>query len=277
MTKEETSKNCFIITPIDLPDTLTRRATDGLIQSVLRPTLESQGYTVIAPHEMSSPGSITRQVIEHLLNDNLVVANLTGLNPNVMYELAVRHAIRLPIVTLAEQGTELPFDISDERTIFYSNDMAGVEELKPRLKDAVLEAEKEKEPDNPIYRAAKAKIMKDIVAVDDMQKYILERLESIQQTINQIAIESQSKTQKSVSFPKIRVSIDLKGDQKQINTLVAGLMVKYGLSSLGVNRSSDGGKLSFGTNRFFDSEQFVREAKALGLEILQLQTSTDEI
>ncbi|MBK6381579.1 MAG: hypothetical protein IPF72_18715 [Chitinophagaceae bacterium] len=50
------------------------------------------------------------------------------------------------------KGTSLPFDIAQERTIFYEDDMKGVTSLKPALLQSVLDAIEEKEPDNPIYR-----------------------------------------------------------------------------------------------------------------------------
>ncbi len=186
MLRKTENKKCFIISPIGLDDSETRRKADGLINAVLKPILKSEGYQVIAPHEIDTPGSITKQVIQHLLEDELVVANLTELNPNVMYELAVRHSKRLPVVCVVERGTKLPFDIATERTIFYDNDMAGVEALKPKLSKAVKEAIEEEEPDNPIYRVVSDSIMRKVTMKDDAQSYILNRLDDINLQINRL-------------------------------------------------------------------------------------------
>jgi len=169
--------NCFVVTPIGEEESEIRRATDGLIDAVITPVCEKLNLNLFVAHKIDTPGSITSQVIEHLLNDHLVIVNLTSLNPNVMYELAVRHAVRKPVISLAENGTVLPFDLSDERTIFYDNDMAGVTSLKQKLLSMSTEAVKEKESDNPIYRAAQNSIMKEVEPKSDISSYIMERLD----------------------------------------------------------------------------------------------------
>lgn len=178
-------KHCFVITPIGPEGSDIRRNTDGLIDSAIIPVCKKLGYDeVFVAHRIADPGSITMQVLEHILSDALVIANLTHLNPNVMYELAIRHAARKPVILLAEHGTVIPFDITDERIIFFKNDMAGVAELLDSLESMIQSAEGSAEINNPIYRATKNKIMKEIAPTEDFYTYLLNRINDLELLIS---------------------------------------------------------------------------------------------
>lgn len=235
----ETTKRCFVIAPIGTVDSETRRATQGLLDATIRPVLEDSGYEVVVAHEIATPGSITRQIIEHLLTADLLIADLTTLNPNVMYELAVRHAKRLPVITLAEEGTELPFDVADERTIFYRNDMYGSEELKPRLRNAVKAAADEHEPDNPVYRAARSQVIREVVQSTNVEKHLLERLDGIESALNQIG--------RSTRIPPLSVrenerhiyAIDIRGEDEAVMKFLDRVVSARGSSVGRIERQED--------------------------------------
>ena len=77
---------------------------------------------------------ITSQVIQHLAEDPLVIADLTSHNPNVFYELAVRHCTGLPVIHLLQDGQGIPFDISQQRTIFFDyRDLDSVQTCREQL------------------------------------------------------------------------------------------------------------------------------------------------
>jgi nucleoside 2-deoxyribosyltransferase len=179
-------KYCFIVTPLGEEKSETRRRADGVIEAVLRPVLKSLEIEMITPHGISSPGSIPQQVIQNILNCELVIANLTELNPNVMYELAVRHAKGTPVICIAEYGTKLPFDISSERTIFYNNDMFGVEILKNELKKMIEVALKDKTQDNPIYRADREFKLREAIKRegDNDFSYLLDKIDSLDNKVS---------------------------------------------------------------------------------------------
>jgi hypothetical protein len=183
-----TTKTCFIATPIGPDVSDVRKSADGLLQEVLAPELRSLGFVVVVPHELSTPGSITGQIVEHLIDATLVVVNLTGLNPNVMYELAVRHATKKPVVIVAEESTKLPFDVSDQRTIFFENSMMGAFRLRPQFRAAVNAAVEQGEiDDNPIYRGRTVSIIKAAPGTPDATKYIIDRLDSLERMVVDIA------------------------------------------------------------------------------------------
>lgn len=186
-----TSKDkCFIITPIGDDSDPIRRHIEGIIDAAITPVL-GEKYEIVVAHKISEPGSITKQIISEIYSAKLVIANITNRNPNVMYELALRHAIGKPVITIAEKGTPLPADIVSQRTIFYYNDAKGVLELKENL----IKAESEVDFVNksgPIidvlgdisHDAIVLQNIKDVDS-DDIQplEYIINRLNRIEDAV----------------------------------------------------------------------------------------------
>ncbi|MCJ7511054.1 MAG: hypothetical protein MUP14_09255 [Dehalococcoidia bacterium] len=113
----EEKRVCFVIAPIDDEGTETRARSDQVLNHVIAPAAKECGYTALRADKISEPGLITPQIIQHLVEDPLVIADLTDWNPNVFYELAVRHAVRKPVVQIIQAGQRIPFDVAGTRTI----------------------------------------------------------------------------------------------------------------------------------------------------------------
>lgn len=130
----EDGKRCFVVAPIGDADSETRKRSDQVLRHVIRPAVGQCGYNAVRADEISAPGMITSQVIQHVVNDPLVVADLTDRNPNVFYELAIRHALSKPLVQIIQHDETLPFDVAETRTIFVDHkDLDSVEEAKTEM------------------------------------------------------------------------------------------------------------------------------------------------
>ena len=127
-------KTCFVIVPIGEPESDTRKRSDQVLKHILSPAASQCGYTALRADQISEPGIITAQVIQHVVEDPLVIADLTGRNPNVFYEVAIRHAIRKPLVQIIRKGEQIPFDVAATRTIYVDHhDLDSVEEAKQEI------------------------------------------------------------------------------------------------------------------------------------------------
>jgi hypothetical protein len=122
---------CFYITPIGDEDTEHRKHSDLFLGSLIEPALNAFGLNVVRADRIAQPGMITSQVLEHILRARLVIADLSYHNPNVFYEMALRHATRLPIVQICRRADKLPFDVNQVRTI--SIDTTDIYTLIPKL------------------------------------------------------------------------------------------------------------------------------------------------
>jgi hypothetical protein len=123
MTQEQASfeTTCFYITPIGSEDSEARKHSNLFLENIVDPAIKTVGLNVVRADQIDKPGLITRQIMEYLFRSRLVVADLSYANANVFYELALRHAARLPIVQIIRFGDPIPFDVNQMRTVTIDN------------------------------------------------------------------------------------------------------------------------------------------------------------
>lgn len=147
---------CFYITPIGDPDSEARKHADMFMKSLIEPAMEELKLRVVRADKIGKPGMITSNIIEHIKKSKLAIADLSTLNANVLYEVALRHACRLPVVQIIRKSDHLPFDINQVNTIVI--DTSDIYTLVPQIEThrseiATLAREALRDPDhvsNPI-------------------------------------------------------------------------------------------------------------------------------
>ena len=115
----------FVITPFheDLYDEF---------QSIVKIGSET-GFIVNRGDERASQGEIFPQLLKLIIEARIIIANISGRNPNVFYELGIAHALDKTVILVAHRSSEVPFDIRAKRIIFYENESDLAIQLKKML------------------------------------------------------------------------------------------------------------------------------------------------
>jgi hypothetical protein len=132
-----TSRTCFVIAPIGISDHGIRERSDHMLARIIRPAAEPFGYRVVRSDEFAAPGLIDLQIAAQLIEADLVIADLTGWNFNVGYELGGRHAIGKPTIQMISVEERVPADVSMMRTIFV--DMASADGVEAAVNELQTE------------------------------------------------------------------------------------------------------------------------------------------
>jgi hypothetical protein len=108
-----------------------------IYETIVKPTIESvDELQCIRADDYATSNAIIRDISEGICKSRFIVADITGSNPNVMYELGVSHALKKDVIILyrpTKAAPNSPFDIAHIRLIKYTNSAAGGQEMKKRL------------------------------------------------------------------------------------------------------------------------------------------------
>lgn len=123
---------CFVLMPFD-------DRMQEVYEGVYRPVCDKNDIECWRVDEVAGPGSITRDIVEGILEADLIIADLTGRNPNVFYELGIAHMAGNKTIMTAQMRDDVPFDIANYRVIFYGQSIAGSKRLSEDLDRAIQE------------------------------------------------------------------------------------------------------------------------------------------
>ena len=108
---------------------------------VIKKTCNRAGFECRRGDEERVSGQILRHIMNEILRARIVIANISGRNPNVMYELGICQVIGKPVLLISESAFEIPFDISISRILIYKNTIRLSRELSDWITQTVIENE----------------------------------------------------------------------------------------------------------------------------------------
>ena len=118
-------------------------------EKYLKPIIE-QSSKCQAFRSKALRGAITNEIILSLIKSDIVIADLTDHNPNVFWELGIRHSFKEGTIAIAQKDTYIPFDIKDKGVLFYDEghlDDSFKDDLLKAIQDCCKHPDK---PDNPV-------------------------------------------------------------------------------------------------------------------------------
>lgn len=122
----------FVLTPFNPEMSYTYR--------IIANACSKEGFKVMRGDENYVESNILSHIIEMIVKSRIVVVNLTGRNPNVLYELGIAHTINKPTILISKSIDDVPFDIKDRRVIIYSNEKELNLSLRKTIKQLLIDS-----------------------------------------------------------------------------------------------------------------------------------------
>jgi hypothetical protein len=156
-------KTCFSIMPF----------ADGFedIDRIISEAALECGLEYVRGDRQQQPGSILPQILHNIRQASVVVADITGHNPNVFYELGIAHQIKGPerVVIITQSAELCPYDVHEFRQLTYRHNEAGRATLREKL-PTYLRAAAETRADQEIWNVVRGRLPRTRLLVRDLRR-----------------------------------------------------------------------------------------------------------
>lgn len=191
MAKENEKQTCGIVMPISAIDGCSESHWAD-IQDILTEAIEDAGFDANLVSNADDVGIIHKRIIQNLYDNPIVVCDVSGKNPNVMFELGLRLAFDKPTIIVKDDKTTYSFDTSAIEHLEYPRDLrfSRIVEFKQKLTEKI-KATHDKAATDPTYTTFLKHFGEFTVAKLDKkevsgQEYILEELKALRYAMRRI-------------------------------------------------------------------------------------------
>lgn len=144
-------KKCFVIMPVATTKSCSTRQWTTIFNEMITQAVVGSRLGFICERSKPRTGNLIKDILNELNRADVVIADLTDTNPNVFYELGVRHTLRNRTILIAQDMKYVPSDLKSYWVIIYKKDLSGLKDFKYRMKDILREMVRNPEkPDNPV-------------------------------------------------------------------------------------------------------------------------------
>ena len=196
--KSELAKPCGLILPISATSAHDKAHWDAMLELLSR-AVDQAGYAAKPVWINSSTDRVSERIIGNIFDHSVVIADITDLNPNVMFELGLRLASKKPTLVVMEEGGDIPFDIRDFHIHVYPQNLSilGMEKFLVKLSDDVKA--KKAAFDSGEYIPFLSEVVVDVVSPNErevsMNQFVFDQLTELNRRVARIDSPPRSKSQ----------------------------------------------------------------------------------
>ncbi len=144
-------KKCFVIMPVSATKSCTEEEWTGIFEHMIKPAVTGSRLGFDCDRANPRTGAFIRDILDGLNRADVVIADLTDRNPNVCYELGIRHTLRNRTILTAQNIDDIPSDLQSYWVVTYEKDLTGAQQFKKTVREILREMQKAPDkPDSPV-------------------------------------------------------------------------------------------------------------------------------
>ncbi|MDR7299011.1 hypothetical protein J2X16_004379 [Pelomonas aquatica] len=240
MSDQNTKQICGVVMPISAIDGCTEAHWADVLE-ILTEAIEDAGFEGNLVSNADDSGIIHKRIIQNLYDNPIVVCDVSGKNPNVMFELGLRLAFDKPTVIVKDEKTAYAFDTSAIEHLEYPRDLrfSRIVEFKQKLAEKI-KATHQRATADPSYTTflkhfGEFKVAKLEKKEVSGQEYILEELRALRTAVRRVELGQHSNANKYIR--NLRQASDRTGPEVNLGMPLEQL----GLSDLALHALLTGG------------------------------------